>query len=135
MLLKSISWLDYVVLPCRDLEAMLKYYRDALGLPIASERADRVEFRIGRMALALRPCDGERVEQPSVWLGFRVGYDQVDACYEDLKARGVEVLEPPSDQGWGHRTLFLGDPEGNVLEIFADLPTEHGVSTGLGAGL
>jgi catechol 2,3-dioxygenase-like lactoylglutathione lyase family enzyme len=28
---------------------------------------------------------------------------------------------PPTDQPWGHRTLFFRDPDGNVLEIYADI--------------
>ena len=38
-----------------------------------------------------------------------------------LQARGVEILEPPASQSWGHRTLFFRDPENNVLEIYADI--------------
>jgi uncharacterized glyoxalase superfamily protein PhnB len=58
-------------------------------------------------------------------LAFRVNYDEVDACHEELKAHGVEVFDPPADQDWGHRTLYFADPKGNVLEIFAELPTER----------
>jgi hypothetical protein len=35
--------------------------------------------------------------------------------------RGVEILDPPTDQPWAHRTRFFRDPEGNLLEIYADL--------------
>lgn len=27
----------------------------------------------------------------------------------------------PKDQPWGHRTVFFRDPDGNILEIYADL--------------
>lgn len=31
------------------------------------------------------------------------------------------MLEPPRDHEYGHRTLFFKDPEGNILEIYADI--------------
>ena len=123
---KSTSSLDYVVLRCRDLAAARKLYGDALGLPVASESADGVQFQVGSMVLALRPLGDDDSEGPRLQLGFRVDYDQVPVFYERLRDHGVKVLEPPRDQGWGHRTLFLADPDRNLLEIFADLPGEHG---------
>jgi len=130
MSLKSISWLGYVVLQCQDIQATRKFYRDVMGLPIAYERADWIQFQVGATGLVLRPLDGglrdRRAERPTVQLGFRFRYDEITACYEDLKARGVEMLEPPSDQGWGHCTLFFRDPEGNLVEIYAELPMQRG---------
>jgi len=34
---------------------------------------------------------------------------------------GVALVGEATDQPWGHRTLFFRDPDGNVLEIYADL--------------
>ncbi len=128
MSLRSIASLDYVVLPCRDLQAMRDFYRDIMGFAIAYERADWIRFQIGTTALALRPLDGafrgRRVEGPAVQIAFRVGHGAVDACHEELTARGVAVLDPPRDQAWRHRTLFFADPEGNLLEIYAELPDQ-----------
>ncbi len=129
MSLKSIAMIDYVVLPCRNVQNLRRFYRDVLGFPISYEREDWVKFQIGASALALRPLDGlfadRRVEGPAVQLAFRVDYADVDACHEQLKGHGVPIIEPPADQDWGHRTLFFSDPEGNVLEIFADLPSDR----------
>ena len=126
MALKTVSWLGYVVLHCRDLHASRRFYRHVVGLPIAYEREDWIQFQVGDTGLVLRPISAEQAEQPAVQLGIRVRYHEIDFCYKELKAHGVEVLEPPSDQGWGHRTLFFADPEGNLLEIYADLPGERG---------
>jgi len=46
---------------------------------------------------------------------------EVDACADALRSRGVPIEREPADQPWGHRTLFFRDPDGNVLEIYADL--------------
>jgi catechol 2,3-dioxygenase-like lactoylglutathione lyase family enzyme len=57
----------------------------------------------------------------SLQLAFRVGVAEVDECATALKAAGVHLIAEPTDQPWGHRTLFFRDPDGNVLEIYADL--------------
>ena len=35
--------------------------------------------------------------------------------------RGVEIADPPVDQLRGHRTVYFFDPEGNLLEIYAEI--------------
>ena len=37
----------------------------------------------------------------------------------ELTAAGVALLSPPTDQAWGHRTLFFRDPDGNHVTISA----------------
>jgi catechol 2,3-dioxygenase-like lactoylglutathione lyase family enzyme len=57
----------------------------------------------------------------SVQLAFRVPPAAVDACASELAAQGVAIVIPPTDQPWGHRTLFVRDPDGNVVEIYAEI--------------
>jgi catechol 2,3-dioxygenase-like lactoylglutathione lyase family enzyme len=45
----------------------------------------------------------------------------VARCATELADAGVPIVLPPTDQAWGHRTLFFPDPDGNVLEIFAEI--------------
>ncbi|MFF7475748.1 VOC family protein [Streptomyces sp. NPDC008092] len=44
----------------------------------------------------------------------------VAARHERLRARGVEVLKPPTPQPWRRRSLWLRDPEGNVVNLYQD---------------
>jgi catechol 2,3-dioxygenase-like lactoylglutathione lyase family enzyme len=46
---------------------------------------------------------------------------EVDQCADELVRHGVDLLSPPTDQAFGHRTLFFRDPDGNLLEIFAEI--------------
>ena len=57
----------------------------------------------------------------SLQLAFRVTKSEVDACAGALRKQGVKLIGEPTDQAWGHRTCFFRDPDGNVLEIYADL--------------
>jgi lactoylglutathione lyase len=40
---------------------------------------------------------------------------------DELVRRGVELLSRPTDQVFGHRTVFFRGPDGNLLEVFADI--------------
>jgi catechol 2,3-dioxygenase-like lactoylglutathione lyase family enzyme len=57
----------------------------------------------------------------SLQLAFRVAPAEVDECAAVLRSAGVAILRPPADQPWGHRTLFFRDPDGNIVEIYADI--------------
>jgi lactoylglutathione lyase len=57
----------------------------------------------------------------SLQLAFRVAPQVVDACAAALAERGAAIVSPPTDQPFGRRTLFFRDPDGNVLEIYAEI--------------
>ena len=50
----------------------------------------------------------------------------MDACHDELVRLGVEIVDPPTTSDYGHRTVFFRDPEGNVLEIYAEIPFGEG---------
>jgi uncharacterized glyoxalase superfamily protein PhnB len=43
--------------------------------------------------------------------------DDVDATAAELKRRGVELLNGPTDRPWGIRTASFPDPGGHIWEI------------------
>ncbi|MFP5354428.1 MAG: VOC family protein [Gemmatimonadota bacterium] len=57
----------------------------------------------------------------SIIPAFCMSPNEVGPCADILRARGVEVLGAATDQPWGHRTIFFRDPDGNVLEIYAEI--------------
>ena len=125
-MLTDIHHLDYVILLCDDLARMKAFYHDALGFPIERDWDDWIEMRAGAVLLTIRirgrSYDGQKVPGAAgVQLAFRVSPTEVDACYEELLELEVEVLEAPRDQDYGHRTLFFRDPEGNILEVYAEI--------------
>ena len=125
-MLANIRNLDYVILLCEDLNRMRVFYHETLGFPIYRELDGWLELRVGTVLLTLRwrgrPYDGRKLPGAAgVQLAFRVAPDEVNNCYAELLRKQVDILEEPHDQDYGHRTLFFKDPEGNVLEIYADL--------------
>ncbi|MFE2070578.1 VOC family protein [Streptomyces sp. NPDC059467] len=51
-------------------------------------------------------------------LEFRV--TEVDARHERLLSQGVPVLKPPTTQAWGRRSVWLRDPDGNIVNLYQD---------------
>lgn len=118
--------LDYIILLCEDLARMKTFYHEVLGFPIERDWDDWIEMRAGAALLTLRrrgrPYDGPSLRgSAGVQLAFRVAPDEVGAWHARLLEKQVEILEPPQDQDYGHRTLFFKDPEGSILEIYADI--------------
>jgi len=125
-MLSKIRNLDYVILLCEDMVVMKNFYTSLLGFPIHRELEDWVEMQVGACLLTLRPRgrsydDGKLSHSASVQLAFRVLPDEVDDWYRELQKKQAEILEAPRDWDYGHRTLFFRDPEGNILEIYADI--------------
>ncbi|BDV30802.1 VOC family protein [Microbacterium terricola] len=43
--------------------------------------------------------------------------DDLDTTFETLRASGAEVLQEPTDMGWGQRDCAFRDPSGNTVRI------------------
>ena len=124
----AIRNLDYAIIICKDIEVMRSFYREVMQFEIFRETPGQwVEFKVGSSLLTLRPrnrpYDGSAAlaDSASLQLAFRVPPNDIDIAFEALKAEGVQIIEPPKDQTWGHRTLFFFDPESNVIELYADI--------------
>ena len=125
---RAISAIDYTVVLVRDMDAMRRFYEDILGFPLERELSPNwIEYRLGSNTLALaKPgrLSGDAPIPPgsaTLQLAFKMSAAEVDQCADDLVGRGVALLEPPTDQPFGHRTLFFRDPDGNLLEVYAEI--------------
>jgi catechol 2,3-dioxygenase-like lactoylglutathione lyase family enzyme len=120
--------IDYTVIFARQMPKMREFYGSTMGFPLHRELSARwVEYRVGSNLLALAE-PGTRFSDPlppvgvmSMQLASRIAPQEVDECAATLAERGVAFVSPPTDQSFGHRTLFFRDPDGNVLEIYAEI--------------
>ena len=125
--LSAIRQIDYSVIYARNLPAMRRFYEDVMEFPLLRElSATWIEYRLGATTLALTTHGGRFDDVPppdgalSCQLAFRVAPAEVAACAKALTEKGIEV-DGPTDRDFGHRTLFFRDPDGNVLEIYAEI--------------
>ncbi|GIT29963.1 MAG: hypothetical protein Ct9H300mP1_20090 [Planctomycetaceae bacterium] len=126
-MLQSVSSLSYSIVLCDDIERMKTFYRNLLPFPVTTETDTSLAFYAGGVLLGLRLRErgydghGGGAESPGVQLAFLVAPDEVETCHQQLVEQGVPILEPPTDQPRGHRTVYFSDPEGNVLEVYAEV--------------
>ncbi len=109
-------------LPAQDLERARRFYADALGLEPVEEREGGLLYRVWSGEFALFASQGA----PSgthTQMAFDV--DDVEAAYETLRGRGVEI-DPAGlvdvegnypSKGTGERGFWFRDSEGNVLGV------------------
>ncbi|MFF4210382.1 VOC family protein [Streptomyces sp. NPDC001796] len=124
---------DVIGLVVSDLAASLAFYR-RLGLvfPEGAEELPHVEAELpGGLRFALDPEETVRSFHPGwrppagggrVSLAFRCGSPaEVDGLYEDLVGAGHHGELKPWDAVWGMRYAVVHDPDGNGVDLFADL--------------
>ena len=123
-----IRAIDYTVIFVRDMEAMRYFYGNIMEFPLLRELSSNwIEYRVGGNTLALSRPGLTALDAPtpdgsaSLHLAFKVSAVEVDQCAEELMRKGVNLLSPPTDRDFGHRTLFFRDPDGNLLEMFAEI--------------
>ena len=126
----KVNKVAHVVLNCRDVEASMKFYTDALGMEVTSYREEPpvafLSFGAQHHDLALfqGPADQEKLEPDHLGLNHIAlqldgGENELKEIYQKLKSSGIEV-ERLSDHGMTCSVYFF-DPDGNRLEVFCDL--------------
>lgn len=122
-----ISGLSHVGVFVNDLEAMTRFYCETLGFTESHRNEDRMVFLTADIdkedheVVLVRGRDGDAkiIQQ----LSFRVNsVEDVRAFYQTFKRDDVPIHHTVS-HGAGVSCYFY-DPEGNRLEVFADVAVE-----------
>ena len=120
------SGISAITLFVEDVAETKRFYQEVFGLPVHFEDDVSVVFKFGNTlvnllqvseapeliapAVVARPDAGSRLQ-------FTIEVDDVDATCEELRQRGVELLNGPIDRPWGVRTACFRDPGGHIWEI------------------
>ena len=137
----SVTAMDITIyqtyLPHDDPDAALAFYRDALGFEVRND----VEYQglhwitvgpVGQpgTSIVLHPpaadpgiTDDERrtiaeMMAKGTFAGVNLASKNLDDTFDQLQARGAEVVQEPTDQPWGVRDCAFRDPAGNMIRVF-----------------
>lgn len=121
-----------------DAPALARFYREVLGFASKTELGDYIELDSPGVRLAicgrgtmLEATDHVSYREPRSGQAFELAFpvespEAVDRVYSQIVAQGAAPVKPPADMPWGQRAAFFADPEGNIHELFADLPPATG---------
>jgi glyoxylase I family protein len=123
--------IDHLVLRVSDVAAMLTFYRDVLGCAVERRQDDigLIQLRAGRSLIDLVPVDGELGRAGGTAPGkegrnldhfcLRVEPFDENAIRARLSAHGIDAGALASRYGAEGQgpSLYVSDPEGNVVEL------------------
>jgi catechol 2,3-dioxygenase-like lactoylglutathione lyase family enzyme/ketosteroid isomerase-like protein len=120
-----IDHLDHLVLTVRDIDATCEFYRRALGLEVVIFGVGRVALRFGAQKINLHRAGKEldpKAARPTPGSGdlCLLTGEPLEAWQRRLEGAGVEVIEGPVRRSGAVGpidSLYLRDPDGNLLEI------------------
>jgi catechol 2,3-dioxygenase-like lactoylglutathione lyase family enzyme len=107
----QVEQVDFVSVPTRDMQRLLAFYREVLGLPESEYSDGELETPNVTLSFWAPEADGEAFQANTAGIGLRVA--DVEAAVEEFRAAGGEVIGI-EDSGVCHMG-FVKDPDGNVL--------------------
>src|SRR3954451_14551938 len=117
----SLTGFAELTLEARDVECLERFYTEAFGLEVLSRERDRIWLAVGREArLGLwTPGEKEFGDEGGrhVHFAFAAHQGTLDAMVGRLREHGTLVRGPEEHPG-GDRSIYVEDPEGNVVEVW-----------------
>ncbi len=114
----------------KDMETMVRFYRDVLGFEIKEDEDASNVYLVKDETLFLlyRRSDFEKMTNKT--FGYVDGinghyeialsvdnFELVDLLFKEVVSKGATPILEPTTESWGQRTCYIADPEGNLIEI------------------
>lgn len=111
-----------------------QFYREVLGFAVKLELDNYIEFVSPGVRFAITTnrvmfdaTHHSSFSEPKKGQSFELAFpvsspSEVDEVYKELVEKGAIPVKPAEDMPWGQRTASIADPDGNIHEIFAELP-------------
>ena len=121
-----------LTLETRDPAALAEFYARVFGLPLLARESDRIWMAVGERArLGLwRPGRKEFGDEGGAHVHFALGVSEgaIDRLAERARRQGADVNGPLAHDG-GDRSVYITDPEGNVVEAWCFFQGERTVES------
>ena len=124
-----MKW-DFVGITAANLEESVRFYR-LLGCPFPEPNGeDHIEavfpngMRLALDSLELMKSLGHWAEPTGHRMGLAFNAEtpaNVDQVYQSIIAAGFQGATAPWDAFWGQRYAQVLDPDGNKVDVYADL--------------
>ena len=121
-------------LTVNDIQASMAWYRDVLGMIVAEEypwegKLMGARLKAGHVEVLLGQDDFAKGRDRKKGEGFRLYFvttsQEVDKLAADIKARGGQLTQEPTDQPWGARDFALVDPDGFKISISSEVKAKE----------
>ena len=121
-----VSGIAAITLFVDDVARAKKFYVETFGVAVHFEDDDSVVFTFGDTLVNLLAVSAApELIAPAVVAArdsgnrfqFTVNVPDVDALCDELRGKGVRLLNGPVDRPWGPRTACFQDPDGHIWEI------------------
>ncbi|WP_329343185.1 VOC family protein [Streptomyces sp. NBC_01352] len=114
-----------ILLRPTDPERSRAFYGEQLGLAVHREfgtgpQRGTVYFLGGGFLEVSGQSDA--APSPAVRLWMQV--EDVSAAYDELRAKGVEIVRPPVREPWGLIEMWIRDPDGTRI-VLVEVPADH----------
>lgn len=107
-----------------DFEGMTKFYKEVLQAEvkgnevIAAFKVRGAKFSICSTSVMRSMAPGSMQGAGNGSYTIEMEVEDVDQEYERLKALNVTIVKEPSTQTWGRRSVWIRDPQGNIINLF-----------------
>lgn len=121
----KIDRIDHLVLTVKDIDDTCAFYQSVLGLEVVTFGNGRKALQVGRQKLNLHQL-GKEIEPkataptPGAIDLCLITETPIEAVQEELRQKRIPVIEGPVERTGAIgrlRSLYLRDPDGNLLEI------------------
>ena len=117
----KLAGIDHVVLRCRDIGAMTRFYCEVLGAGYVAHRPElgMTHLRAGASMIDLVEAPGARDGRNMDHFCLRVESFDQDAIVAHLEKHGVKVgtIRTRFGAEGNGVSIYLADPEGNTVEL------------------
>lgn len=109
-------------------DEVCSFYGDKLAFPVNVQRDNGEDDRVcvfgaakGEIEVIYSPSNNPHLNNN---LLVQIEVKDVDDLYEKAIAQGIQIIQPLTDEFYGHRDFLIRDPIGTTLKMFSPLETK-----------